>query len=435
MRAGFVALLLAVTSTGCAALTNPTADAVPVRRLPPEIIGQRKEEERTIPLTWLRQPPPEAHRVGAGDILGIWVEKVFGAYDPDKGLPPQPPIHFDERGGSPPAIGNPFPVRENGTIELPSVDPVRVAGMTLAEVRDEVVKAYTVTKKILKNPEDARVTVTLIRPRQYHVLVVRQDTGAVSLGGAAVGQTKRGSGFAVNLPAYQNDVLNALTQTGGLPGLDARNEVVIQRGTTRDPSDPNALKRALEEAPPSGALPTGGDWVRIPLRARPGEPPTFRPDDIVLRNGDIVFIEARDTEVFYTGGLLGARQVPLPRDYDLDALQAIAYVNGPLVNGSVNGNNLAGNLLQGGLGFPSPSLLTVLRRTPGGGQIPIRVELNRALRDPRERVLIQPGDVLILQETPLEAVTRYVTNQLRLNLGFTFLRQRDATGTGNLSIP
>ena len=434
LRTGLLAVVLAAVVSGCAAVSNPVADAVPIRRLPPEVMGERKEEERTIPLTWLRQKPAEAHRAAAGDLLGIWVEGVFGTGDPER---PEPPPVRPGEGAAPPAIGNPFPVRENGTIELPFVPPIKVEGLTLDQIQAEVVKAYTETKKFLK-PGQARVTVTLMRPRHYHVLVVRQDTGAVTLGGGGplggglISQTKRGTGYAIDLPAYENDVLNALNRTGGLPGLDARNEVVIQRGTAADPSDPEAARRAMEQGPSAR---TGGDWVRIPLRLRPGEPPPFRPEDVVLSNGDIVFIEARDTEVFYVGGLLPSRQIPLPRDYDLDVVQAIAFANGPLVNGGVNNNNLAGNIVQGGIGFPSPSLATVLRRTHGGGQIPIRVDLNRALRDPRERVLIQPGDIIILQETPLEAISRYVTNVLRLNFFGTFIRERDLLGTGNLAIP
>ena len=34
----------------------------------------------------------------------------------------------------------------------------------------------------------------------------------------------------VNLPAYENDVLTVLAYTGGLPGFDAANEIIIQRG-------------------------------------------------------------------------------------------------------------------------------------------------------------------------------------------------------------
>ena len=174
----------------------------------------------------------------------------------------------------------------------------------------------------------------------------------------------------VDLPAYENDVLNALARTGGLPGLDAQNEVVIERGSAADFADPEALRHCLDLPPPdavggqSGANP---NWVYIPLRLRPGEPPPFRPDDVILRNGDIVLIEARETEVFYTGGLLPARQWPLPRDYDLDVVEAIAFVSGPLVNGGVNTNNLSGNLIQPGIGYSSPRLVTVLRRTADGG--------------------------------------------------------------------
>jgi hypothetical protein len=75
---------------------------------------------------------------------------------------------------------------------------------------------------------------------------------------------------------------------------------------------------------------------------------------------------------------------------------APAASGGPLVNGGFNANNLSGGLIGFGLGAPSPSQISVLRRTPGGGQIPIQVNLNRAMRDPRERIRIQPGDVIIL---------------------------------------
>ena len=43
-----------------------------------------------------------------------------------------------------------------------------------------------------------------------------------------------------------------------------------------------------------------------------------------LHDGDVVSIEARDREVFYTAGLIGSLVVPLPRDIDLNVLQAIA---------------------------------------------------------------------------------------------------------------
>src|SRR5207244_4076953 len=101
----------------------------------------------------------------------------------------------------------------------------------------------------------------------------------------------------------------------------------------------------------------------------------------------------------------------------LDILEAVALVHGPLINGGLNPNNTTRTYVAPhGLGRPSPSLVTVVRKLSTGGQVPIRVDLRKALRDPRERILVQPGDVLILQEKPGEAVARYLTSVFRLEL-------------------
>ena len=36
--------------------------------------------------------------------------------------------------------------------------------------------------------------------------------------------------------------------------------------------------------------------------------------------------------------------------------------------------------------------------------------LNEALRDPRENIIVKTGDVLLLQETPGESFVRYISN-------------------------
>ena len=45
---------------------------------------------------------------------------------------------------------------------------------------------------------------------------------------------------------------------------------------------------------------------------------------------------------------------------------------------------------------------------PNGSQVPIKVDLYKALRNPAERLTIQPGDYLMLQYTPLEAIGAFV---------------------------
>jgi protein involved in polysaccharide export with SLBB domain len=420
--------------SGCAAVSNPVANGVPVRLLPPELQAEPREDKRTIPLTALRQKPPDSYRLAPGDVVGVWIEGVLG--QPDQ-LPPVMPTTTGGR--IPPAIGLPITVREDGTIPVPLVKPVQVKDLTLPEAEAAVRKAYTQPKKeILK--EGARFIVTLVRPRQYHVLVFRQDSGGLTLGASGViGSTKRGTGFALDLPAYENDVLNALAASGGLPGLDAVNEILIERDRFNVEQDPAALLHAFESAPPGcnplAAVELGRSITRIPVRMRPGEPLPFRPEEVVLRTGDIVFIEARDTEVWYSGGLMLPAEHVLPRDRDLDVLQAVSQAGLPLVNGGVTLNNLSGSITSTGLGFPSPSLLSVIRRTPNGGQVVIRVDLNRALTDPRERLLIRAGDLLIYQETPAEAFARYIIQKFSLNATWQYLHGKHESGTISTVIP
>ncbi len=166
--------------------------------------------------------------------------------------------------------------------------------------------------------------------------------------------------------------------------------------------------------------PAGFEWVgdptienprviRIPVRLAPGEQVHFTEQDVILGDGDIVFIESRDTEVFYTGGLLGGGQYTLPRDYDLDVLGAISIAQG-------NSNQQTGGGTYRALGGPSAlnqdvsvsaSQVIILRQLPDGTQLPIKVNLYKAMRDPAERVLIQPGDYIILQYTPVEAIAAF----------------------------
>jgi Polysaccharide biosynthesis/export protein len=421
------ALLAGVWSGGCAAVSNPVADAIPVHRLPPEILGKRKDEEKTIPLSLLHQKPPDIYRLGPGDVLSVFIEGVLPAepkQSPPINLPPP-----EQNTTVQPSLGFPIPVREDGTIALPYIQPLKVEGRSIPDVQADIFKAYTAKPPEILKPDAARIFVSLYKPRQYHILVVRQDSGGLTVGATGgLGQTKRGTGYVVNLPAYENDVLTALVRTGGLPGLDAENQVTVERGSIQNFDQKDEVLKHVNEG---GVSPS----IRIPLRLRPDEPIPFKPEDVILHNGDIVFIEARDTEVFYTGGLLPPKQYILPRDYDLDVVEAITFAAGPLLNGNISQNNLSGNVVQPGIGFPSPSLITILRHTPNGRQIPIRVNLNEALRDRRQRVLIQPGDFIILQETLEETIVRYITSQFHLNFIGTIISQQDLTGTATLSVP
>jgi len=147
--------------------------------------------------------------------------------------------------------------------------------------------------------------------------------------------------------------------------------------------------------------------LTIPIRLSATDRPSFQESDVILQDGDIVFIESRDTEIFYTGGLLGGGQFTLPRDYDLDVLGAIAIAQGRAVGQMSDTSVFGASALNQDVSV-SASKLIVLRRMPNGSQVSIKVDLYKALRNPAERLTVRPGDYLVLQYTPLEAIGAFV---------------------------
>src|SRR6056297_1535194 len=402
--------LLLLTATGCTSLTNPI-HGIPANRVPSELFPAEKNNLVPIDLSLLALEPPRSYQLDAGDILGIYIEGVLPFNTPD--APPQPPpVHFPEGDSTlPPSVGYPFAVAEDGTLSLPLIAPIDVRGLTLDQVRERVRRTY-IDEQILRE-EKARPVVTLIQERTYNIIVVRQDNvgggGGGGGGGGAIGGTtdESATGRMVKLPAYQNDILHALVATGGLPGVNAKNEVKVLRASKAD-----KRKRALFvqqfyqhqaavacdpcACPPE--LPEDPTVLRIPLRLPPAVVPSLSDEDIRLEDGDIVYIESRETEFYYTGGLLPAGQHLLPRDYDLDVLGAMAIagtgIGSPGQRGGGGGGGMGGAQALGGV---PPGKLVIIRETDCNGQIIIEVDLNRAINDPRSRPLVQPGDVLILQ--------------------------------------
>ncbi len=219
------------------------------------------------------------------------------------------------------------------------------------------------------------------------------------------GDDRSASGALVKLPAYQNDILHALVETGGLPGLNAKNQIKVLRASEADKRMRSKFMRQFymqQQAamadpctcPPK--LPDDPAILRIPLRVKPGVIPNITPEDVVLNDGDIVYIESRETEVFYTGGLLQGGEFPLPRDYDLDVLGAMAIAGQGAGSAAQQGGGGRGGQLGVTTSVP-PGLLYILRKTDCNGQVAIEVDLTAALNDPRQRPLVQPGDMLILQ--------------------------------------
>jgi hypothetical protein len=137
---------------GCASWSNPVANGLPVRLLPPELLAEQKENLETIPLTLLRQRPPEAYRLAAGDLLGVYIEGVLGQEGQI------PPVNFPDTPDAP--VPASIVVRDDGAaVAAGRADQGRGPD---AHSGSRLEKAYTVQTPVLKTGEEHLVT--LIRP-------------------------------------------------------------------------------------------------------------------------------------------------------------------------------------------------------------------------------------------------------------------------------
>lgn len=408
------ALLLTLGLTGCTAILSPI-DSIPAQRLPRQFLAEPQADKVNIDAARLRQSKPEFYLLDSEDVLGVFIEGVLGKFDE------APPVQVPEEGSDlPPAIGFPVPVREDGTISLPLIKPLPVRGLNIQQVEQLITRAYREgDKPILK--DDSRILVTIMKERTYRVFVVRQDN-IFSQGGSQFGRQFAGNvvtdrsdrssrGFVLQMPAYKNDLLNALAQTGGMPGVNAKSEVRILRGDRvsieqRDREVDEFYRTNGPDQFPYGVVPQVPDEsnvVKIPTRVRPGDKLNFTTEDIILRDGDIVYVDTRDTEVYYTGGLLRGGEFPLPRDYDLDVLGAMSIAG---YNTGTGTGIASGNFMGGSAVVPATELI-VLRRLPGNRQVAIRVDVTDAINNPQARLLIKPMDTLLLRYKPQEEIANF----------------------------
>ncbi len=364
----------------------------------------------------LRQSPPDQYILGKGDTLGIYIQGITG----DKDVPP--PVHFPEDAGQQPALGYPVPIRDDGYIGLPLIKPLRISGMTLAQAEKQIIDAYSDEEILLEGSE--KIIVTLMRRRTYNILVIREDlatgntTNSIRDNETFLGDSLQTESFSIELPAYENDVLHALSETGGMPGERALNEIVVLRGGQRNFNNVNAIVQEVGDGQVEGRTIDDANMVRIPIEAERGQFPNISQADITLEDGDIVYIKGRERDVFYTGGLLDGGRFPLPRDYDVDVLEAIALAGG---NGSATAGGGQGGGFRGVGALLPATQVTVLRKC-GCEQVAIDVDLRYALSDPTERVIIQPGDLIVLEYRKPELIGNSLLSVLQFGGFFQLFR-------------
>lgn len=207
-----------------------------------------------------------------GDIVSLIVHGVLGDYA-------TAPIHWPQNGNDiMPGIGYPMLVRDDGTLNLPLIDPVNIRGMTVLEAEDAIEKAYLKTD-ILKGKN--LVSCNLMRKRTVDVLVIHNEFPRSLPGSNGQTITK------VKVPADNATPLRALAEAGGF--FDSSNIQV------------------LRQSPPRSSALSNGDIVEAPL-PEPG--------------------------FYYAGGLLNNGRYEIPAGAPLNAIQAIAQTGGSVLGRS-----------------------------------------------------------------------------------------------------
>ena len=399
---------------------SPHKASVTPQQLPLEC--RAASRSRLVPLDHrlLGGMVPKEHVVGVGDVLGIYVADILGNREE---LPAVSYPHYRIRNApTEPFVGQPIKVETDGTIQLPYVPPIYVNGMTLQEVRAAIRHEFSTKTDLVKTGRDNTV-VTLITPRFFRIHVFRQDTRYNVPGLQRPDQfeiSRRWAGTILYLEPKEATVITALLQTGGLPGIDARNEIWVMKRVS-------AEEASMSEIPLDekivGELPMmfpkeNTKLIRIPLHVPYDQELPFNPEDVVLGDGDVVFLPRRDGDVFLTGGLLGGGRFPLARDRDIDILEAIAIATGnPL--GPVGDTNNVVRFRSGPGNVIPPTDAVVVRRLSETKQFKIRVDLRKALDDPSERLIIAPGDLILLNYRPKELVSNVILNLFDYNLALT----------------
>lgn len=476
-----------------------------------------KAEYEPIDLRLLGQTPPPEHLVGDGDILGIYIEGGPGQTSGEM------PVRFPDDQNLAPAIGYPIPVRNGGYVRVPEVGVLFVSGMTIWQI-EERIRHILINEKKSHQADKTQIHVSLMWTRSVDIMVIRQEeTDATKLVAPSNGSDlDRRSGQVVRLPAFRNDVLNALLETGGLPSGEAENSVYIfkrndrkiagrqglptgmvptdqlghrspvaqnesrptvtqttdngvQRASFTTPDQPvHPLMNSIAATSQSGGhslLPATGvqpisyqqhsirqpipdmisgsiapsasgnilpgamvyspsfnplagrardpnsrhpHAIRIPLSVAPSEGLNVSEADVVLQSGDIVVVESRNDEVFVTGGLLGGGQYSLPRDRDIDIIDAILLADTYSRSSQINQPTRA----IGGVSVLNrdvtvgASRVVVERKLPSGETHQFRISLYKAMRDPNQRILIEPGDRLFLEYTLPESIFAFAERHL-----------------------
>ncbi|MEX0865948.1 MAG: polysaccharide biosynthesis/export family protein [Pirellulales bacterium] len=269
-------------------------------------------------------------------------------------------------------------VDEEGAVNVPLVGHVRVAGLELTAA-ESLIREASVVRGIYRNPQ---VAVAIDRRRSNKVTIL----GAVA---------KEGT---YELPSNKSDLVSAIVAAGGLT-TEASTLVEIRR----PPDSPLAAAPgaaiglvSYESGRPNAML------DRFDLK----EPRNLDPRRLNIEDGATVMVMRRPKQAIQVMGLVRKPgQFELEPDQDVRLLDALA--------------------MAGGLSTEIANKVIVVRnREDGTESIVIQATVRGAKKDHLENIVLAPGDVVSVEETPVTFLVgelqKYVRFGISASTGLNF---------------
>ena len=316
-----------------------------------------------------RELPREWHAVAASNAQTVDLSKLASATIPQDLIAQGDVISIDLRVGMKKDDNPTFTARvqDNGEVDLPYIGGIPIVGLTMLEAEDAI-RTAAINRNVYRDP---LITVSMKSPKVNRITVI----GAVNKPGT------------IELRPGNCDLLQAITAAGNLSD-DAGTIVEVrhpgfQPGTAPEERSPAVADGAADGVISAGgesvtATPTGAKTLKVDL-ASIGKEGVGIP---TLTDGTVIWVDKQDPLPLTVVGLVNAAgQFEFPVGQSLSVLDAIS--------------------LSRGISSPVANKIYVIRKRSGVAEPQlIQVSYSKAKRDGRENILLQPGDVVSVEQTP-----------------------------------
>lgn len=309
-------------------------------RMPNALRIARTENTQEVDLGKLASSSGSSTAIGPGDYLEVSISSSLKKDD---------------------QITVPVIVDDDGLVELPDVAKIKLGGFE-PQVAGGLVRGALMNARVYRNPI---IAIEVKAKKMNRIRVV----GAVN------------EPMVVELPPNSSDVVSAIAAAGGL----AENASPVV--TVRNPQTPTSSPRKAIAGELNSPYSTVSDSVEISGGMKPYSINLISAAQSgalteMIEDGGVVHVNKYDPEPISITGLV---REPGSFDYNVDkpptVLAAISMAGG-------RSNQLADKVL-------------VIRPLAAAGQrAVIHVSLRKAKRNPKEDVLLGPGDIVTVEQTP-----------------------------------